>query len=301
MAKYLDIDGLQHNINKTKEYVQGCVENKVGRNYAKGTGNGLKFDQDELGSSTNADANSGNCFIYPISGLKQGDVVTVSFDWYYKDVDGIDHAFNQYGEDTGDTSRNTNFQISLGEAYNCGSGWFVGKTNYQQYKISDTECKGHCVKTVTIGAGNVDTISYPYIQNQWVGVAGGNHYLEISNFMITKGDKESQWNPAPEDTQGFVFTIDYPAATSPRKKIMPGLYNKLGAAAQSSIICGFRQLASTNKTNPEYIFEWTSGANGTTLSMPSGVKWLNNETPVFEANKKYQVSIVNNLAIAAAF
>lgn len=297
MAKYLDIDGLQHNISKTKEYVQSCVENKVGRNYAKGTGNGLKFDRSELGSSANTDANAGDCYIYPISGLKQDDVVTVSFDWYYKDEGGIDLSFNQYG----DTSRNTNFTISLGEAYNCGD-WFLGKTNYQQYKISDTECKGHFAKTITIGAGDVDTISYPYIQNQWVGTSGGNHYLEISNFMITKGDKESQWNPAPEDTQGFMFTIDYPGATAPRKKIMPGLYNKLGGTSTTSnIICGFRQLASTNKTNPEYIFEWTSGSNGTTLTMPSGIKWLNNEIPVFEANKKYQVSIVNNLAIAAAF
>ena len=299
MAKYLDIDGLQHNIIKTKEYVQNSIVNKVGRNYAKGTGNGLKFDQSELGDYTNENENIGNCLMYPISGLKKDDVVTVSFDWYYFDEDGVDNAFNQLEIDYGN-SRNTCLVFTFGETYNYGGGAFVGKNDYTQYKISDNECKGHYVKTFTIKDGTVDTVSYSYIQNQWVGVNGSVHYLEISNLMITKGEQESPWAPAPEDTQGFTYAIGDPTAT--KKKIMPGLYNVLGGnTSQSNIICGFRQLASTNKTNPEYIFEWTSGSNGTTLTMPSNIKWLNNEVPTFEANKKYQVSIVNNLAIAAKF
>ena len=298
MAKYLDIDGLQHNITKTKEYVQNSIVNKAGRNYAKGTGNGLKFDQTELGSSANAAANTGNCYIYPISGLKQGDVVTVSFDWSFKETNGLSSAFNSYSN----ASYNTNFSIYLGEAYGYTNSIFLSKENYTQYKISDTEAKGHFVGTMTINSGSVDIISYPYIQNGYIGVNGGTRTLEISNFMVTNGDKESQWNPAPEDTQGFIFTIDYPGATAPMKKIMPGLYNKLGGTSTTSnIICGFRQLASTNKTNPEYLFEWTSGSSGTTLTMPSNIKWMNGTVPTFEADKKYQVSIVNNLAIAAAF
>ena len=298
MAKYLDIDGLQHNITKTKEYVQNSIVDKVGRNYAKGTGSGLKFDATELGSSSNAAIGDGNCYIYPISGLKTGDVVTVSFDWSFKETNGLSSAFNSYS----DASYNTNFSIYLGEAYGYANSIFLSKENYTQYKISDTEAKGHFVGTMTVNSGSVDIISYPYIQNGYIGVNGGTRTLEISNFMVTNGDKESPWMSAPEDDQRFTFAIDYPNATNPKKKIMPGLYNILGGSnVTSNIICGFRQLASTNKTNPEYVFEWTSGSNGTTLTMPSGVKWLNNEVPVFEANKKYQVSVVNNLAIAAAF
>lgn len=126
MAKYIDLEGLNYNNQKLKTWVDGWTSNSfaklgTGRNYAKGTGNALKFDQKELGSSANTDANTGNCFIYPISGLNQGDIVTVSFNWYYKDEDGIDSAFNQYGDDTGNTSFDVRFAISMGVAYwsNC--------------------------------------------------------------------------------------------------------------------------------------------------------------------------------------
>lgn len=307
MAKYVDLEGLNYNNSKMKQWVDTWTLNNfakldAGRNYAKGTGNALRFDQTELGSSANADANTGNCFIYPISGLNQGDVVTVSFDWYYKDEDGIDSAFSQYGNDTGNTSFDVRFTISMGIEYGYGGGGFVAKSNYEQYKISDTEIKGHCSMNVSINTGDVNTVSYPYIQNQFIGVAGGNHYLEISNFMVVKGDREMSWTPAPEDSQWFTYAVDYPSTSAPRTKIMPGMYNILNkGAATSTINCGLRQLASTNKTTPEYIFEWLSGTSGTTLVLPSNIKWMNGDVPTFEANKKYQVSIVNNLAVAAAF
>ena len=266
------------------------------RNYAKGTGYALRFDQTELGSSTNADTNTGNCFIYPVSGLNQGDIVTVSFDWYYKDEDGVDAAFNRYGEDTGDTSFNTRFTINIGVEYGYSGGWFIGKSNYEQYKRSDTELKGHFSINLSISAGDVNTVSYAYIQNAFVGSPGGNHYLEISNFMINKGDKEMPWSPAPEDDYGFTYIVNYPSSTAPRYKIMPGLYNKLAKdELVNNIICGFRQLASTNNPIPKYIFEWTAGSQSS-LVLPSNVKWVNNEIPVFTIGYTYRVTIENNFA-----
>ena len=269
---------------------------KKSRNYAKGTGYALRFDQIELGSSSNVKPNDGNCFMYPISGLKQGDLVTVSFDWYYKDEDGIDNAFNQYGEDTGDTSLNTQFVISMGIEYNYGGGPFVDKSNYEQYKISDTEIKGHCSMNVTINLGDVNTVSYPYVQNQFVGVNGSNHYLEISNFMVTKGGKEMPWSPAPEDNYGFIYNIDYPGSDAPRFKIMPGLYNKLKPGELvNNINCGFRQLASTNNPIPKYIFEWIADSQSS-LVLSSNVKWVNNEIPAFTIGYIYRVTIEDNFA-----
>ena len=269
---------------------------KKSRNYAKGTGYALKFDQSELGSSSNANTNTGNCFMYPISGLNQGDIVTVSFDWYYKDEDGIDSAFNQYGEDTGDVSRNTIFVISMGAEYNYGGGPFVEKKNYEQYKISDTEIKGHCSINLSINAGDVNTVSYSYIQNQFVGVSGGAHYLEISNFMVTKGDKEMPWSPAPEDDYGFTYVISQSSSYTSPFKIMPGLYNKLARGRLvNNINCGFRQLASTNNPIPKYIFEWNAGY-GTTIVMPNNIKWVNDEAPVFTIGHTYKVTIENNFA-----
>lgn len=51
----------------------------------------------------------------------------------------------------------------------------------------------------------------------------------------------------------------------------------------------------------EYLFQFTSGTTATTLSLPSTIKWANDETPTFEANKTYQISILNNLATLLIF
>ena len=45
----------------------------------------------------------------------------------------------------------------------------------------------------------------------------------------------------------------------------------------------------------EYMIQFTSGSTPTTLSVPSTVKWVSE--PNIEANKTYQISIVDNIGI----
>ena len=45
----------------------------------------------------------------------------------------------------------------------------------------------------------------------------------------------------------------------------------------------------------EYLFQFTSGSTPTTLTLPDGIKWVSE--PIIEANKTYQVSVVNNIGI----
>lgn len=45
----------------------------------------------------------------------------------------------------------------------------------------------------------------------------------------------------------------------------------------------------------EYLFQFASGSTATTLSLPSSVKWQTE--PNIEANKTYQVSIVDNIGL----
>ncbi len=47
----------------------------------------------------------------------------------------------------------------------------------------------------------------------------------------------------------------------------------------------------------EYMFEFVSGSTATTLSIPQSVGWIGGEAPTIEANKTYQCSIVNNIAV----
>ena len=45
----------------------------------------------------------------------------------------------------------------------------------------------------------------------------------------------------------------------------------------------------------EFVFQFTSGGTATTLSLPDTIQWV--EQPTIEANKTYQVSIVNNIGL----
>jgi len=45
----------------------------------------------------------------------------------------------------------------------------------------------------------------------------------------------------------------------------------------------------------EYMFQFTSGSTATTLNVPSSVTWL--KDPDIQTNKKYAVSIENNLGV----
>ena len=56
--------------------------------------------------------------------------------------------------------------------------------------------------------------------------------------------------------------------------------------------------ADATKVN-EYMFQFTSGATATTLVLPADIKWVS--APNVQANKTYQVSIINNLGVIGEF
>ena len=49
----------------------------------------------------------------------------------------------------------------------------------------------------------------------------------------------------------------------------------------------------------EYMIQFTSGDVATTLILPSAIKWMS--APTIQANRVYQISIVNNLAVMGEF
>ena len=48
----------------------------------------------------------------------------------------------------------------------------------------------------------------------------------------------------------------------------------------------------------EYLFSFISGETATVLTLPSSVKWVNELT--VEANKRYEISVVDDIAIWCA-
>lgn len=56
-----------------------------------------------------------------------------------------------------------------------------------------------------------------------------------------------------------------------------------------------------NTTVNLYMFEFTSGATATTLSLPSTITWENGVNPTIEANTRYEITIQNNGAKYSSF
>ena len=81
------------------------------------------------------------------------------------------------------------------------------------------------------------------------------------------------------------------------KQIKPNTFYKFGPCSKLTITFAAEESGILN----EYMFEFVNGSSPTTLSLPDSVKWSGGSAPTIEANKTYQVSIVNNLAVYAAF
>lgn len=81
------------------------------------------------------------------------------------------------------------------------------------------------------------------------------------------------------------------------KQIKPNTFYKFGECSSLTITLGAEESEIVN----EYMFEFASGTTPATLSLPDSVKWSGGNAPTIEASKTYQISIVNNLAVFAAF
>ena len=79
--------------------------------------------------------------------------------------------------------------------------------------------------------------------------------------------------------------------------ITPNVYHIWGEVATLTLTYGSEVDGFAN----EYLFQFSSGATPTTLSLPASIKWANDTALEIEADKTYSVSIVNNLAVFATF
>ena len=77
------------------------------------------------------------------------------------------------------------------------------------------------------------------------------------------------------------------------QELSPNKYYKFSRCTSLTITLGAEVPGILN----EYMFEFLSGVTPTVLNLPETVKWNNGNTPTIEANKKYIVAIVSNIAV----
>ena len=89
-------------------------------------------------------------------------------------------------------------------------------------------------------------------------------------------------------------------STSTTMTLSPNIYYRNTNTSLSRLTITLGSESDSSILN-EYLVEFTTRSSGTTVLLPSSVKWANGETPTFEASTTYQISIVNNLGIVTKF
>ena len=82
--------------------------------------------------------------------------------------------------------------------------------------------------------------------------------------------------------------------------LSPNIYYRNTNTELSTLTITLGNVSNSNIIN-EYFVEFTTSSSGTTISLPSTIKWANGETPTFEASTTYQISIVNDLGVVITF
>lgn len=98
------------------------------------------------------------------------------------------------------------------------------------------------------------------------------------------------------DGASGVKVIDH-GTTDTTFTLTPNVFHVWGEVDSLTISFGEAQSGVMN----EYLFQFSSGANATALSLPEGVEWENGAYPEILANATHQVSIVNGLASIAHY
>ena len=89
-------------------------------------------------------------------------------------------------------------------------------------------------------------------------------------------------------------------SSSSSMTLSPNIYYRNTSTSLSSLTITLGSVSNSNIIN-EYFVEFTTSSSGTTVSLPSTIKWANGESPTFEASTTYQISIVNNLGTIQKF
>lgn len=89
-------------------------------------------------------------------------------------------------------------------------------------------------------------------------------------------------------------------STSSSMTLTPNVYHRNTSTSLSTLTITLGTASDSTILN-EYFVEFTTRSAGTTITLPSSVKWVNGETPTFEGGYTYQISIVNNLGIVTKF
>lgn len=107
-------------------------------------------------------------------------------------------------------------------------------------------------------------------------------------------------NPSSGEVDLGYINKQLSTSTSSSMTLSPNIYYRNTNTSLSALTITLDSVSNSNIIN-EYFVEFTTSSAGTTISLPSTIKWANGETPTFEASTTYQISVVNDLGVVTKF
>ena len=124
-----------------------------------------------------------------------------------------------------------------------------------------------------------------------------NYYNKYVQYRYTGIETTGKPNPFLDDANWKCTDCTIIVENTEEKEfILPNVLNKWGKI--KSLTINSFQGAQEEHVN-EYMLEFTVSGDDFTLTLPEGVRWV--EEPTWENGYTYQVSIVNNLAVFAGW
>ena len=151
-----------------------------------------------------------------------------------------------------------------------------------QSLLSNSDLNSLIPTSIRCGGMSIRFINFynKYVQYRYTGIettGNPNPFLDIANWRCTD-----------------IAIISESAEV--KESILPNELNKWGKI--KSLTINSFQGAQEGHVN-EYMLEFTVSGDNFTLTLPEGVRWV--EEPTWEDEYTYQVSIVNNLAVFAGW
>lgn len=219
----------------------------------------------------------------------------------YGDAGNTQHSV---GIGTSDSNRKNAFEIMQnGDVYINGLGTYDGTNPSSADSLQDvinniiaTEKVSISIVSSLPSVGDSNTIYF-------VPSSGTNNYdeyiYENGTWIQTRTvtiDLTNYYTKTQTDTlltskQDSTAIVDLTAGSSVTQALDP---NKLYMFGEKTDITIALNTGSSSVVN-EYMFQFDSGSTATTLNVPNTITWM--KDPDIQANKTYQVSIVNDLAI----
>lgn len=137
--------------------------------------------------------------------------------------------------------------------------------------------------------GNGNTIGLPTITESTILVVENN--LKTINGQSIIGNGDITISGGGSSSGSGAYTEVNHGTSDTTFTLTPNTFHVWDGVSTLTLTLG----SETSGVANEFLFQFTSGSESTSLILPDDIKWTNDEAPVIEANKIYQISILKGL------